>query len=66
MSSRHWPDLAVGCRPPRFRGYQEFHQDPGQRCLGLNQLRGDRMNGSETEDTTIYKVVVNHEEQYSI
>jgi len=24
------------------------------------------MNRDETEDTTIYKVVVNHEEQYSI
>jgi len=24
------------------------------------------MNREETEDTTIYKVVVNHEEQYSI
>jgi len=24
------------------------------------------MNGKETEDKTIYKVVVNHEEQYSI
>ena len=24
------------------------------------------MHGEETEDTTIYKVVVNHEEQYSI
>jgi MbtH protein len=24
------------------------------------------MNGDDTEDDTIYKVVVNHEEQYSI
>jgi MbtH protein len=24
------------------------------------------MNGEETEDTMVYKVVVNHEEQYSI
>jgi MbtH protein len=28
--------------------------------------RGDHMSRNESEDTTIYKVVVNHEEQYSI
>src|SRR5690349_9978366 len=27
---------------------------------------GGRMNNEEREDTTVYKVVVNHEEQYSI
>jgi MbtH protein len=26
----------------------------------------DEMSTEETEDTTVYKVVVNHEEQYSI
>lgn len=29
-------------------------------------FKGGVMHGDETEDTTIYKVVVNHEEQYSI
>lgn len=29
-------------------------------------LLGDNMNREEQEDNTIYKVVVNHEEQYSI
>jgi MbtH protein len=29
-------------------------------------LEGDNMSRDEREDTTIYKVVVNHEEQYSI
>jgi MbtH protein len=28
--------------------------------------KGKEMNRDEREDTTIYKVVVNHEEQYSI
>ncbi len=28
--------------------------------------KGDSMNKDGTEDNTIYKVVVNHEEQYSI
>lgn len=28
--------------------------------------KGDEMNGEEKEDSTTYKVVVNHEEQYSI
>jgi MbtH protein len=30
------------------------------------KIRGDRMSREEREDTTTYKVVVNHEEQYSI
>jgi MbtH protein len=30
------------------------------------QSKGDGMNTSEEEDKTIYTVVVNHEEQYSI
>jgi MbtH protein len=29
-------------------------------------MEGHVMRGDEQEDTTIYKVVVNHEEQYSI
>lgn len=29
-------------------------------------LRRDKMNTDDKEDVTIYKVVVNHEEQYSI
>ena len=32
----------------------------------LNPLTGREMERDEREDTTIYKVVVNHEEQYSI
>jgi len=35
--------------------------------IALNdRLEGIDMSREETEDTTIYKVVVNHEEQYSI
>ncbi len=30
------------------------------------EIGENSMNGDEREDTTIYKVVVNHEEQYSI
>jgi uncharacterized protein YbdZ (MbtH family) len=30
------------------------------------QAKEEKMHGDEKEDTTIYKVVVNHEEQYSI
>jgi MbtH protein len=30
------------------------------------QLKGNDMNRDEQEDNTTYKVVVNHEEQYSI
>jgi MbtH protein len=29
-------------------------------------MEGNIMRGDEQDDTTIYKVVVNHEEQYSI
>jgi MbtH protein len=37
---------------------------PGEKSN--TKIRGDRMSNEEREDTTIYKVVVNHEEQYSI
>jgi MbtH protein len=29
-------------------------------------MEGTTMSGDEREDTTVYKVVVNHEEQYSV
>ena len=29
-------------------------------------FEGEKMNSDESEDITVYKVVVNHEEQYSI
>jgi MbtH protein len=32
----------------------------------LQQAEGEAMSRDEREDNTIYKVVVNHEEQYSI
>jgi MbtH protein len=34
--------------------------------LSKQHLGGENMSSEETEDNTIYKVVVNHEEQYSI
>jgi MbtH protein len=32
----------------------------------MNQYGGSPMTWDDSEDTTIYKVVINHEEQYSI
>src|SRR5262252_1545603 len=34
--------------------------------MRVDKPTGGTMSGEEKEDTTIYKVVVNHEEQYSI
>jgi MbtH protein len=34
--------------------------------LKASQFKGGNMSRDEREDTTIYRVVVNHEEQYSI
>jgi MbtH protein len=41
-----------------------MNAQPGEKSN--TKIRGDRMSNEEREDTTIYKVVVNHEEQYSI
>jgi MbtH protein len=37
-----------------------------QHLAGFNRRRGEVAMPDEQEDTTIYKVVINHEEQYSI
>jgi MbtH protein len=34
--------------------------------FAMKKHKGDSMNRDEQEDNTIYQVVVNHEEQYSI
>jgi MbtH protein len=36
------------------------------RKISVTLIKERKMNRDETEDQTIYKVVVNHEEQYSI
>src|SRR5687767_9345973 len=35
-------------------------------CLRSSYMRSDDMSREDREDTTIYKVVLNHEQQYSI
>src|SRR5205807_2276955 len=52
---RHSPELRLSRQDiPQFDG------------RSLKEMLHMSLNGSDREDTTIYKVVVNHEEQYSL
>src|SRR5262249_27695960 len=58
---------AVVFRSKRLHGSAAGRNGPVRGPIGAAAPRGERsMSFEETEDTTIYKAVVNHEEQYSI
>ena len=49
-----------------MRVYQEPKAAASTEASEFSKEDGSSMDRDESEDTTIYKVVVNHEEQYSI
>jgi MbtH protein len=53
-------DLTIGAR----RSFS--YHDHGDGAYQLSSEKGGNMNWNDHEDNIIYKVVMNHEEQYSI